>query len=112
MDPAPGPPTTHSPRPPDLQTSRPETRPAPGAGQGTRAAWERALDEADTPGTRKVALRAAMVMSPDRGGVFDTLYGLVRRGRGPAEAGGRQFVSWIHDRDFAAAERSARMKSA
>ncbi len=29
--------------------------------------WERAQERAETPGTRKVALRAAMVMSPDRG---------------------------------------------
>jgi hypothetical protein len=34
-------------------------------------AWERELAEARVPGTRKVALRAAMVMTPDRGGVFD-----------------------------------------
>ena len=45
-------------------------------------AWEAALDEAATPRTRKVKLRAAMVMSPDRGGIFDTLLGLVRRGLG------------------------------
>ena len=31
------------------------------------SAWERALDEAATPATRKVALRSAMTMSPDRG---------------------------------------------
>jgi uncharacterized protein len=41
--------------------------------------WERALADARTPATRKVALRTAMVMSPDRGGVFDVLLGLVRR---------------------------------
>jgi hypothetical protein len=35
--------------------------------------WERELDEAEVPLTRKVALRAAMVMTPDRGGVFDVL---------------------------------------
>jgi hypothetical protein len=62
--------------------------------------WEQALADAATPSTRKVAMRAAMVMSPDRGGIFDTLLGLVRRGLGGAVAGGRQFVSWIHDRDF------------
>ena len=33
-----------------------------------------------TPRTRKVALRTAMVMSPDRGGIFDVLLGLTRRG--------------------------------
>jgi uncharacterized protein (TIGR01777 family) len=63
-------------------------------------AWERATDEAATPQTRKVLLRSAMVMSPDRGGVFDTLLGLVRRGLGGASGDGRQYVSWIHDRDF------------
>jgi len=63
-------------------------------------AWELAQREADTPHTRKVVLRTAMVMSRDRGGVFDTLLGLTRRGLGGAIAGGRQFVSWIHERDF------------
>jgi uncharacterized protein (TIGR01777 family) len=62
--------------------------------------WERALDEAECPHTRKVALRSAMTMSPDRGGVFDVLLGLVRRGLGGTSGDGRQYVSWIHDRDF------------
>ncbi|MFI9335997.1 TIGR01777 family oxidoreductase [Streptomyces althioticus] len=62
--------------------------------------WERAQEEAATPGTRKVALRAAMVMSPDRGGVFDMLSRLARLGLGGPVAGGRQYVSWIHDEDF------------
>ncbi|MBO1335820.1 TIGR01777 family oxidoreductase [Streptomyces sp. VRA16 Mangrove soil] len=63
-------------------------------------AWERAQREAATPDTRKVALRAAMVMSPDRGGVFDVLSWLARLGLGGPVAGGRQYVSWIHDGDF------------
>jgi uncharacterized protein (TIGR01777 family) len=63
-------------------------------------AWERALDEAAVSGTRKVKLRSAMVMSPDRGGVFDVLLGLVRRGLGGPAGDGRQYVSWIHDEDF------------
>ncbi|MDX3662150.1 TIGR01777 family oxidoreductase [Streptomyces sp. ID05-26A] len=62
--------------------------------------WEAELDEADTPGTRKVALRSAMVMSPDRGGVFDYLSWMARLGLGGPVAGGRQYVSWIHDDDF------------
>ncbi|WP_405721677.1 TIGR01777 family oxidoreductase [Streptomyces sp. NBC_01537] len=62
--------------------------------------WEQAQDLAATPGTRKVALRSAMVMSPDRGGVFDMLLRLVRLGLGGPLAGGAQYVSWIHDRDF------------
>lgn len=62
--------------------------------------WEREQDEAGTPRTRKVALRSAMVMSPDRGGVFDYLLWMVRLGLGGPVAGGRQYVSWIHDTDF------------
>lgn len=63
-------------------------------------AWEQALFSSPTPGTRKVALRSAMTMSPDPGGVFDTLLGLVKRGLGGTAGDGRQFVSWIHDVDF------------
>jgi uncharacterized protein (TIGR01777 family) len=62
--------------------------------------WERALAEARVPGTRRVVLRSAMTMSPDPGGVFDTLFGLVRRGLGGRAGDGRQFVSWIHHQDF------------
>jgi uncharacterized protein (TIGR01777 family) len=63
-------------------------------------AWERAAEEAIVPQTRKVLLRSAMTMSPDRGGVFDVLLKLVRRGLGGASGDGRQYVPWIHDRDF------------
>ena len=62
--------------------------------------WERALQHAVTPRTRKVALRSAVVMSPDRGGVFDLLLRLARFGLGGRAGDGRQYVSWIHDRDF------------
>ena len=63
-------------------------------------AWEAALTDAATPATRKVALRSAMTMSPDRGGIFDTLKGLARAGFGGPAGDGRQFVSWIHEFDF------------
>jgi uncharacterized protein (TIGR01777 family) len=63
-------------------------------------AWERAFDESATPGVRKVALRSAMTMSPDPGGVFDTLRGLARRGAGGTAGDGRQFMSWVHYEDF------------
>jgi NAD dependent epimerase/dehydratase family enzyme len=62
--------------------------------------WERAFFDAVTPKTRKIALRSAMIMSPDRSGVFDTLLRLVRFGLGGTTASGRQFVSWVHDADF------------
>jgi hypothetical protein len=63
--------------------------------------WEREQLDAHTPTTRKVALRTAMVMSPERGGTFDLLLRLTRLGLGGAVAGGRQYMSWIHDADFA-----------
>jgi uncharacterized protein (TIGR01777 family) len=63
-------------------------------------AWEAAATEIELPQTRLVLLRSAMTMSPDRGGVFDTLLWLVRRGLGGRAGDGRQFVSWVHDRDF------------
>jgi uncharacterized protein (TIGR01777 family) len=63
-------------------------------------AWERTLDAASTPNTRRVAMRSAMTMSPDPGGIFDVLLGLARRGLGGSAGDGRQFVSWIHERDF------------
>ena len=62
--------------------------------------WEQAAARATLPRTRLVLMRSAMVMSPDRGGVFDVLSTLVRRGLGGASGNGRQYVSWIHDQDF------------
>jgi uncharacterized protein (TIGR01777 family) len=63
-------------------------------------AWEAAAEEFALPATRLVLLRSSMVMSPDRGGVFDVLLGLVRIGLGGRAGDGQQFISWIHDRDF------------
>jgi NAD dependent epimerase/dehydratase family enzyme len=68
-------------------------------------AWERELDKAKVPATRQVALRAAMVMTPDRGGVFDVLSRVARLGLGGPVAGGGQYVSWIREDDFTAAVR-------
>ena len=61
--------------------------------------WERALDEARTPDTRKVALRITMVFGPTVG-VFPVLRRLTRFGLGGRMGSGRQFVSWIHEEDF------------
>jgi len=63
-------------------------------------AWERAAQDAMTPHTRKVLMRSAMIMSPDAGGIFDTLLRLVRFGLGGRVGSGRQYVSWMHDQDF------------
>src|SRR6202012_3544136 len=46
--------------------------------------WEAAFFETATPKTRKIALRSAVTMSPDHGGIFDVLLGLVRGGLGGA----------------------------
>ena len=62
--------------------------------------WEKAANDADTPDTRKVLLRSAMVMSPDKDGIFDVMLGLVRKGLGGTAGNGRQYISWIHEQDF------------
>ncbi len=62
--------------------------------------WEAAAQAIDTPHTRKVLLRSAIVTAPDKGGAFDTLLTLTRRGLGGQAGNGKQFVSWIHHRDF------------
>jgi uncharacterized protein (TIGR01777 family) len=62
--------------------------------------WERALNQAPTPVTRKVLMRSAIVMNPDPGSPFDMLLRLVRFGLGGQSGDGKQYVSWIHDQDF------------
>ena len=52
-------------------------------------AWERALDEARTPQTRKVALRTAMVLGAEPGSVFLVLCRLVRCGLGGRMGNGK-----------------------
>ncbi|MEV7098211.1 TIGR01777 family oxidoreductase [Amycolatopsis sp. NPDC051045] len=63
-------------------------------------AWEREQQLAATPHTRKVALRTAMVMSPEPGGAFEMLLRLARLGLGGPVAGGAQYLSWIHEDDL------------
>ena len=62
--------------------------------------WERAANDANTPNTRRVLMRSAIILSPDQGGIFDVLLSLTRRGLGGTNGDGRQYISWIHDRDF------------
>jgi uncharacterized protein len=61
--------------------------------------WERALAEAQTPATRKIAMRITLVFGKD-GGVFPVLRRLARFGLGGRMGSGQQFVSWIHVDDF------------
>lgn len=62
--------------------------------------WERVFNEANTPHTRKVALRSAMVLGHGKNSVLPNLLRLARLGLGGRLAGGGQFVSWIHQEDF------------
>lgn len=63
-------------------------------------AWEAAFDRADTPRTRKAALRISLVLGPG-GGVFPRLLNLARVGMGGPQGDGRQYVSWVHELDVA-----------
>jgi uncharacterized protein (TIGR01777 family) len=62
--------------------------------------WEEACRGASVAATRKVLMRSAITLSPEPGGAFDALAGLVRAGLGGPVGDGRQFVSWIHGHDF------------
>jgi len=64
------------------------------------AAWERECLAADTPATRKVLLRSAIIMSRDHGSAFDLLFRLARLGLGGKIGDGRQYMSWVHEVDF------------
>lgn len=65
--------------------------------------WEAAFFQTATPRTRKVALRTSLVLSPAPGSVFAVLSNLVRAGLGGTQGNGRQYVSWIHEADYARA---------
>lgn len=68
--------------------------------------WEAAFFRTPTPRTRsprRVALRSAIVFSPVPGGSFAIYLNLLRVGLGGKQGNGRQFVSWIHETDFARA---------
>jgi uncharacterized protein (TIGR01777 family) len=65
--------------------------------------WEAAFFETETPRTRKVALRSAITFSPTPGNAFQVFSNLVRSGFGGTQGNGRQYVSWIHEADFARA---------
>lgn len=65
--------------------------------------WEAEFFSTPTPRTRKVALRSAIAFSPTPGNAFAILLNLVRFSLGGKQGSGRQFVSWIHETDFARA---------
>jgi len=62
--------------------------------------WEKVLSEVAAPGVRKVALRTSFVLGPPPCAAFDAFKNLATKGLGGAMAGGKQFVSWMHETDF------------
>src|ERR1700733_15302044 len=65
--------------------------------------WESAFLETPTPRTRKLALRSAILFSSQNGNAFVIFSNLIRAGLGGWQGNGRQFVSWVHELDFAGA---------
>jgi uncharacterized protein (TIGR01777 family) len=78
--------------------------PGEGFSEEVARAWEESFFAAKVPGaTRKVALRAGMVLANEDGTVFEVLRHLTRRGLGGTMGKGEQRVSWIHLDDMLAA---------
>jgi uncharacterized protein (TIGR01777 family) len=63
-------------------------------------AWEKTLFEAHTLHTKKIALRTGIVLGR-RDGVIPRLKNLVCIGMGGKQGNGQQYISWIHEQDFA-----------
>ncbi|WP_376777023.1 TIGR01777 family oxidoreductase [Flavobacterium covae] len=64
--------------------------------------WEKAFFKTETPQTKKTALRTSIVLGK-KGGAFPPIKNLVQMGFGGKQGNGNQFISWIHEKDFARA---------
>ena len=62
--------------------------------------WERALFNAATPDTRRIAMRLSMVFGTGAGGVHEAFRNIARLGLGGTQGPGTQYVSWLHVDDF------------
>ena len=62
--------------------------------------WEKAFFKTETPNTLKTALRTSIVLGKN-GGAFIPLKTLAKTGFGGKQGKGNQFISWIHENDFA-----------
>jgi NAD dependent epimerase/dehydratase family enzyme len=96
----------HSASPDPLASAKPSTAgwtQREGFTQRVVRDWEAAFFAAETPRTRKVALRTAVALSPTPASAFAVLSHLVRAGLGGKQGSGRQFVPWIHEADYARA---------
>jgi uncharacterized protein len=61
--------------------------------------WEQALDEAQTPATRKVVLRIGFALGTG-GGALDPLMNLTKLFLGGSTGSGHQYISWLHVSDL------------
>jgi uncharacterized protein len=64
--------------------------------------WEKTFYEVETPNTLKTAIRTSIVLGKN-GGAFVPLKKLTQLGLGGKNGNGKQFISWIHEKDFAKA---------
>jgi len=64
--------------------------------------WEQTFFETETPATLKTALRTSIVLGK-KGGAFLPIKNLTKLGFGGKQGKGTQFISWIHEEDFARA---------
>lgn len=62
--------------------------------------WEKAFFKTETPKTLKTALRTSIVLGKNDG-AFIPLKTLAKIGFGGKQGKGNQFISWIHEEDFA-----------
>lgn len=65
-------------------------------------AWEKAFFQTEAPKTLKTSLRTSIVLGKN-GGAFIPLKRLTQFGLGGKQGKGNQFISWIHEKDFARA---------
>ncbi|WP_395045972.1 TIGR01777 family oxidoreductase [Flavobacterium sp.] len=64
--------------------------------------WEKVFFETETPKTLKTTLRTSIVLGKN-GGAFVPIKTLAKFGLGGKQGKGNQFISWIHEKDFARA---------
>lgn len=64
--------------------------------------WEKTFYKVETPKTLKTAIRTSIVLGKN-GGAFVPLKKLTQLGLGGKNGSGKQFISWIHEKDFARA---------
>jgi uncharacterized protein len=64
--------------------------------------WEETFHRFSLSGTRKVIMRTSIVLGRN-GGALPVLRKLTRAGLGGRQGSGKQYVSWLHEHDFARA---------